>query len=97
MNFRFRKKITLFPGLSVNLSKSGISTSIKAGPISWNSRTGKVHANLPGPISYYSKRVGSRDMKKVDMFVVAKQHGLKGYSRLNKDELRALLESYGLV
>jgi Protein of unknown function (DUF4236) len=28
MTFRFRKRIKLFPGVHINLSKSGISTSI---------------------------------------------------------------------
>ncbi|WP_407657066.1 DUF4236 domain-containing protein [Mastigocoleus testarum] len=41
------------PGLSVNLSKSEISTTIKAGPISWNS-TQNTSVNLPGPFSYQS-------------------------------------------
>lgn len=61
MGFRFRKKISLFPGLSINLSNSGVSASVKAGPISWNSRTEKTSVNLPGPFSYQLESSKDKD------------------------------------
>jgi len=64
MGFRFRKKIKLLPGVSINLSKSGISTSVKAGPISWNSRAQKTSVNLPGPFSYQSSSGKSKELDK---------------------------------
>ena len=64
MGFRLRKKIKLLPGLSLNLSKSGISASVKAGPISWNFRTQKTSINLPGPLSYQLDSGRSKGLKK---------------------------------
>ena len=97
MGFRFRKKIKLLPGLSVNLSKSGISTTIKAGPISWNSRTQKTSVNLPGPFSYQSDSRKSKGLTKANLVSLAKQAGLKGYSSLNKQELIDLLQQHNIL
>ncbi|WP_411868827.1 DUF4236 domain-containing protein [Vulcanococcus limneticus] len=47
MGFRFRKTIRIAPGVRLNLSKSGISTSIGGGGLTVNSR-GRVTASLPG-------------------------------------------------
>ncbi|WP_317036818.1 DUF4236 domain-containing protein [Nodosilinea sp. E11] len=93
MGFRFRKKIKLLPGLSLNLSKSGISTSLKAGAVSWNSRTQKTSVNLPGPFSYHTN---PGLLKKSDLVELAKHHNLKGYSKLNKQELIELLRQNGI-
>ncbi|MBC6417934.1 MAG: Rho termination factor N-terminal domain-containing protein [Prochloron sp. SP5CPC1] len=81
-------------GLSINLSKSGISTSVKAGPISWNSR---VSVNLPGPFSYQSASGKTKELTKVDLVGLAKQAGLTGYSRLKKQELIELLQQHGIL
>ena len=97
MGFRFRKKINILPGVSINLSKSGISTSVKAGPVSWNSRTQKTSVNLPGPFSYQSSSGKSRGLTKADLVTLAKQAGLKGYSGLKKKELQALLQQKGIL
>lgn len=97
MGFRLRKKIKLFPGVSINLSKSGISTSVKAGPISWNSRTSKTAVNLPGPFSYQSSSKKKKALTKADLSALAKQAGLKGYSRLKKQELIDLLQENGVL
>jgi hypothetical protein len=94
MGFRFRKKIKLFPGLSINLSNSGISTSLKAGPVSWNSRTGKTSVNLPGQFSYQSE---SGNLTKADLVELARQHSIKGYSKLNKQDLLELLQQNGVL
>ena len=94
MGLRFRKKIKILPGLSLNLSKSGISTSIKAGAVSWNSRTGKTSVNLPGCMSY---QTDSNKLKKSDLVILAKQAGLKGYSKLNKSDLEVLLRQEGII
>ena len=51
MGLRFRKSIKVLPGVRVNLSKSGVSATVKAGPVSVNTR-GRVSVNLPGPFSY---------------------------------------------
>jgi hypothetical protein len=97
MGFRFRKKINLLPGLSLNLSNSGISASVKAGPISWNSRTKKTSVNLPGPFSYQSGSGKNSGPTKADLIKLAKQAGLTGYSSLNKQELINLLRQHGVL
>ena len=49
MGFRFRKRINIFKGLGLNLSKSGISTSVKTKNGSVNSQ-GKytIRTGIPG-------------------------------------------------
>ena len=96
MGFRFRKKVKLLPGVSINLSKSGASITAKAGPVSWNSRTKKTYVNLPGPLHYQSGN-SSKGPTKAQLIEVAKQAGLKGYSKLRKQELISLLQQHGLL
>jgi len=97
MGFRFRKKIKILPGVSVNLSKSGASVSVKAGAVSWNSRTGKVGVNLPGPFYYQSDSLNSNQMTKAELIEIAKQSGLKGYSQLNKQQLIDFLKENNVL
>jgi hypothetical protein len=97
VGFRFRKKIDLLPGLSLNLSKSGISASVKAGPISWNSRTQKTSVNLPGPFSYQLDSEKNKEPTKADLVDLARQAGLTGYSSLNKQELMDFLQQHGII
>ena len=96
MGLRFRKKIKLLPGISLNLSKSGVSASFKAGPVSWNSRTQKTSVNLPGPLHYQSTS-SSKGLTKIELVDIAKQAGLRGYSKLRKQELVDLLQLYNLL
>lgn len=96
MGLRFRKKIKLLPGISLNLSKSGVSASVKAGPVSWNSRTQKTSVNLPGPLHYQSTS-SSKGLTKAELIDIAKQAGLRGYSKLRKQELVELLQLYNLL
>lgn len=97
MGFRFRKKIKILPGVSVNLSKSGASVSVKAGAVSWNSRTGKVGVNLPGPLYYQSDSFNTNKMTKADLVDIARQAGLKGYSKLNKQQLINFLKENNIL
>jgi hypothetical protein len=55
MALRFRKRIKIFPGLWLNLSKSGVSTSIGGKGLTVNIKDGKTRTTvgLPGTgISY---------------------------------------------
>jgi hypothetical protein len=97
MGFRLRKKIKLLPGLSINISNSGISASVKAGPVSWNSRTEKTSVNLPGPFSYQSGSEKSKAPTKADLVALARQANLTGYSSLNKQELVEFLHRHGIL
>ncbi len=53
---RFRKSIPLLPFLRLNLSGSGVSWTWHVGPWSWNSRRERHRVDLPGPVSYESRR-----------------------------------------
>ena len=55
MGFRFRKRIKLFPGAWLNVSKSGISTSIGGKGLTVNLKDGKTKTTISAPgtgISY---------------------------------------------
>ena len=57
MGFRFRKSIKIFPGIRINLSKSGISTSVGVPGATVNIKGNKTTttAGLPGTgVSYRS-------------------------------------------
>ena len=57
MGFRFRKRIKIAPGAWLNLSKSGVSTSIGGKGLTVNLKDGKTTttASLPGTgLSYRS-------------------------------------------
>ncbi len=61
MSWRFRQSFRLFPGVRINLSKSGISTTIGAGPLSVNvGRRGvRGTASIPGAgVSFQHQLIG---------------------------------------
>lgn len=47
MGFRFRKSVRIAPGIRINISKSGLSTSIGRKGFTWNSR-GTLTVGIPG-------------------------------------------------
>lgn len=47
MGLKFKKQISLGKHLKANVSKSGVSFTFKAGPLSMNSK-GRKSINLPG-------------------------------------------------
>jgi hypothetical protein len=60
MGFRFRKSIKLAPGIRLNLSKSGISTSIgpRGATVNVGSKRGpRVTVGVPGTGLSYSQRI----------------------------------------
>ena len=61
MAFRFRRSIKLFPGVRINLSKSGVSTSIgvPGATINVGGQHGpRATVGLPGTGLSYSERLG---------------------------------------
>ena len=63
MGFRFRKSIKLFPGVRVNLSKSGVSASVgvKGATVNISDKGTRATVNIPGTgISYSEKRAPNR-------------------------------------
>ena len=65
MGFRFQKRIGIFPGLRINLSKSGVSGSV--GPRGADVNIGRhgitTNAGIPGTGISYRSKVGSRGSK----------------------------------
>ena len=61
MGFRFRKSIKLFPGVRLNLSKSGVSTSIgrPGATINISARGTRATVGLPGTGLSYSEKVSA--------------------------------------
>lgn len=58
MGFRFRRSIKILPGVRVNLSKSGISTSrVPGATVNIGTRGTKATVGLPGTGFSYSERV----------------------------------------
>lgn len=63
MGLRFRKSITLLPGVKLNIGKSSVGVSLggKFGGVSLNSRTGaQARATLPGTGLSYTTRLGGK-------------------------------------
>lgn len=54
MSLNYRKRITLGKHLTLNVSKKGLSSTIKLGPFSVNPKNKKMSVNLPGGW-YYTK------------------------------------------
>jgi hypothetical protein len=61
MGFRFRKRVKLFPGFSVNLSKSGTSVSLggRGATVNFGKRGERVTTSLPGTGISYSKTISN--------------------------------------
>ena len=61
MGFRFRKSIKLFPGLRINLSKSGVSASVgvKGATVNISDRGTRGTVGLPGTGISYSEKLSS--------------------------------------
>ena len=65
MGLRFRKYISIIPGVKVNISKSGFSTTI--GPKGASVNVGKrgvfVNAGLPGTGIFMRERISAKNSK----------------------------------
>lgn len=59
MGWGFRKSIKIAPGIRVNLSKSGVSTSIGGKGFAYNTR-GRVTASVPGTGIRFTQNVNAR-------------------------------------
>ena len=61
MGFRLRKRIKLFPGVSINLSRSGVSTSIgrPGAAINIGPRGTRGTVGIPGTGVSYSERLSA--------------------------------------
>jgi Protein of unknown function (DUF4236) len=63
------RKAFRFGPYRLNVSKSGISHTVKLGPWSWNSRQRRHRLDLPGPL-YWQSRRKLRRRSRVDRIAV---------------------------
>lgn len=93
MGLRFRKSITLLPGVKLNIGKGSVGVSLgnKYGGVSLNSRTGaSARASLPGTGLSYTKKLGGIK-KKSNARQKEIQKQLKENERLEESQRNALL------
>lgn len=80
MSFRFRKSVKIAPGVRINFSKSGVSTSIgkRGAMVNISKRGTRVTTGLPGTGLSYSKLYKSQQRPAIE----ASEGGYGGYSKL---------------
>ena len=63
MGFRFRKSIKLFPGVRINLSKSGVSASVgrPGASINFSDKGTRGTVSVPGTGISYSNKISSSE------------------------------------
>lgn len=93
MGLRFRKSVTLLPGVKLNIGKSSVGVSLggKYAGLSLNSRTGaSARASLPGTGLSYTKKLGGKK-KKSNAKQKEIQQQLKENQKLEESQRNALL------
>ncbi|MBR8458433.1 DUF4236 domain-containing protein [Burkholderia dolosa] len=88
MGWGFRKSVKIAPGIRVNFSKSGVSTSVGGRGFTYNTR-GRVTASIPGTgIRYtHSTKSAKRTSSPVSAVVTGSRNlGADGFERLSKRE-----------
>lgn len=87
MGLRYRKSIKICKGLKLNLSKSGISTSVKVGRVTHNTKRGTT-VNLGNGLSYH---MGNG--KKAKKHKVSLGEKLDKFNENNKEILNSMENS----
>lgn len=64
MSLRIQKRIQLFPGIKLNVSKTGVSITVGVPGVSLNINKDNVHANLGLPGTGISTRTNLTKKKK---------------------------------
>ncbi|WP_286866441.1 DUF4236 domain-containing protein [Herbaspirillum sp. UBA812] len=86
MGWGFRKSIKIAPGIRVNLSKKGVSTSFGGKGFTYNTR-GRVTASIPGTGIRFSQNLNRRSDGRQDVRLKGTTHlGNEGEERLSKRE-----------
>lgn len=65
---KFRRRVKLFPGVNLNLSKSGISTTIggRGASVNFNKKGTFLNTGIPGTGLYDRQKIGNRKKKDVN-------------------------------
>lgn len=85
MAWRYRKSVQIAPGIKVNFSKSGVSTTLggKGFSVSTSSRGTYVNRSIPGTGLYSRQKIGGRSSKKSTKKSSAKVHSSGSRSTKN--------------
>jgi hypothetical protein len=87
MGFRFQKRLNILPGVRINLSKGGVSTSL--GPRGADVNIGRngvtTNAGIPGTGLSYRSKLGGHGSK-VGIFAVIAGLGFWAFQHFNKIE-----------
>lgn len=96
MGFRFNKRVKVTKGVHLNLSRKGISTSVKVGKTSINSR-GRVTTNLGNGLSYQTSFTPKK--RKIKMGNKTREFSaLDGDPRLNAiKDLQNAIDSWNIL
>lgn len=88
MGLRFRKSIKVLPGVKLNISKSGISTSVgrRGATVNFSKRGTRATVGIPGTGISYSTMVGKR-----------KSGSRKSSTKSTKTLRNELMQEYGLT
>ena len=92
MGLRYRKQIKVAPGLKLNVSKSGISTSVgkRGATMNFSSRGTKATVGIPGSGISYSKQLTSKSNKQHGSNPKDLEKQIRKDSGLSKREMREL-------
>lgn len=90
MGLRYRKQIKVAPGVKLNVSKSGISTSVgkRGATMNFSGRGTKATVGIPGSGISYSKQISSKKRRAADPKVLERQ--VREESGLSRREMKEL-------
>lgn len=88
MGFRFRKSVKVLPGVKLNISKSGISTSVggRGATVNFSKRGTRTTVGIPGTGISYSTMVGKR-----------RGSSRKTTSKSTRELRNEIMQEYGLT
>ena len=81
MGLRYRKRVKVAPGVYLNLSKSGVSTTLKAGEgvsVSMGKNGTYLNTGIPGTGLYSRQKISGKAMKKKKSFTNLNQESNNG-------------------
>ncbi len=98
MGFRYRKSIKIVPGVRLNLSKSGVSTSIGRRGATVNIGHGRVKSTvgIPGTGLSYSKSTSSKSVRAKNAAAVRQQTTQAAQPKIPREDKR-VLDAIGAV
>ncbi|GGP18140.1 DUF4236 domain-containing protein [Silvimonas iriomotensis] len=94
MGWGFRKSVKLMPGVRLNFSKSGVSTSIGGKGFTYNTR-GRITASVPGTGIRYSTNTNAKRQSRSSVASLAASSGTSGLTKKEQDNHEFMLKLRG--